>query len=256
MEQLVSSGDVISQIFDGQLSLVDHYIKIEDLPPYPLDTTTKKNQKLLKEFIGRGIEELAEAHEAYKIFFYRISSNAPEESILEAGHNFCEELSDALHFFTETLIFAGISPGDIQSFMVYYQADLFTPLRWELGPNIFDLAEKLLVEEGYSRPFNPFTKNLTLWPIRLTVNVSRVKQQARLLWEITYQFKLACHALKNKTWYTEELITNNQDLRKQLVLGYEALFMLFRYHDFTLNNVLAIYQYKNKINHERIQKQL
>jgi hypothetical protein len=82
--------DILKTIWDLQKDLLEKYIKIEALLPYPLNLDVKKNQNLIKDFISRIVEELAESHEHYL--------EGREE--LEK-----EELADTLHFFMELLIY-------------------------------------------------------------------------------------------------------------------------------------------------------
>lgn len=78
-------------IWKLQLELVKKYQKIENLPSYPLNLDLKDNQELMKDFLARVTEELAEAYEAL------------EKADID---NAKEEMADALHFIMEALIFA------------------------------------------------------------------------------------------------------------------------------------------------------
>ncbi len=77
-------------IWQLQLELLGKYQEIEGLPLWPLNLDTKDNQELMKDFLARVVEELAESYEAF-----------------EAGDmpNAREEMADALHFLIEALIF-------------------------------------------------------------------------------------------------------------------------------------------------------
>ena len=90
-EKLVYS-DILNQIFDKQKELLEKYRNIEEIPV--IDINNPKHQKILKEFTFRGIEELAEAYEAYL-------NNDTEHLI--------EEISDSIHFFTELLLLVDIN---------------------------------------------------------------------------------------------------------------------------------------------------
>jgi len=83
---------IMKQIFDKQKELLIKYREIENLP-VTLNINSPEHQKLLKEFTFRGIEELAEAQEAVR-----------ERNM----QHFLEEISDAIHFFTEVLIMANV----------------------------------------------------------------------------------------------------------------------------------------------------
>ena len=83
-------GGALPVIWGLQLELLEEYRKIEQLPPWPLNLDLRNDQEMMKDFIARVTEELAESYEA-----------------LENGDmdNAKEELADALHFLVEALIY-------------------------------------------------------------------------------------------------------------------------------------------------------
>lgn len=60
----VVGGKYLECMYSLQKELLEQYIKVEGLPQYPIDVNTKKSQIILKDFVGRVIEELAEGYEA------------------------------------------------------------------------------------------------------------------------------------------------------------------------------------------------
>lgn len=84
--------NVDKKIFMKQLELVKKYKEIEKLPDWPLNLNLYEHQIIIKDFKQRGMEEIAEAYEAY-----------------DAGdiEHFKEELIDALHFLVELNILVG-----------------------------------------------------------------------------------------------------------------------------------------------------
>lgn len=89
--QLVEGDNIFFKIWDLQVKLVEGYQKVEGLPDYPISLNTRKNQNMIKDFIGRVVEELAEAYEAYHI-----------HGNMDLWK---EELIDALHFLMEIFIY-------------------------------------------------------------------------------------------------------------------------------------------------------
>lgn len=87
----------VKTIFDRQRELMVKYKEIEQLPDAPVSLHTLTGQKLIKDFAWRTTEELCESFEAW-------GKHDKEMAKLHA----CEELADAMHFFVELLIFAGI----------------------------------------------------------------------------------------------------------------------------------------------------
>lgn len=91
--------DVLAQIFQRQAELMIEYKEIEQLPDAPLKIHLANSQRIFKDFAWRTTEELTEAFEAY----------IKHADLLVQTQHRNEELADALHFFVELLIFAGIS---------------------------------------------------------------------------------------------------------------------------------------------------
>jgi hypothetical protein len=83
----------MQHVFEKQRSLYEKYKEIEGLPnSLPLSIDDCDHQIILKDFAWRGMEEIAEAMEAFE-----------KNEII----HFKEEMIDALHFFTELNILAG-----------------------------------------------------------------------------------------------------------------------------------------------------
>jgi len=130
-----------------QKALVKEYTKIENFPKYPLNLDIKENQNLLKDFIGRVIEELAEAYEQvtetkdFKLFY--------------------EELADALHFLVETMIFT----GGLTDFV---------------GPNMIDvIAENAKGVNGVIKSKDVEVRNLALWMWDVTYQLNLARNTLR-----------------------------------------------------------------------------
>jgi hypothetical protein len=79
-------------IFDKQLELINKYKDIEKLPDFPFNLDVAENQKLIKDFKQRGMEEVAESIEGFR---------------KKEFDHFKEELIDGLHFFVEMNILVG-----------------------------------------------------------------------------------------------------------------------------------------------------
>lgn len=78
--------DIMKAIHDKQEELMIKYKDMGDTPPWPLKLDLSEHQIAIKDFKQRGMEEVAEAIEAFR----------KEETM-----HFAEELIDALHFFVE-----------------------------------------------------------------------------------------------------------------------------------------------------------
>ena len=124
---VVEDSTFLEHIYELQKGLIDHYVKIEGLPQYPIDVNPKKSQILIKDFVGRVIEELGEAYESM-ILIDKLSQknnlwvdNFSDEDFHQCiNHlqNVSEELADSMHFMVELLIFLNIQPDDIKRFII------------------------------------------------------------------------------------------------------------------------------------------
>ena len=103
----VIEGCKLTAIFDGQRKLMDKYLPIEIRNGLrwwkshePVDLDDRFGQAQVKDFCWRVTEELAEADEA---------ANALDEPVEHAQ----EEIADVLHFLTELMIMADVTPEQL-----------------------------------------------------------------------------------------------------------------------------------------------
>ena len=125
----IADSKYLETLYGLQKELLDNYIKIEGLPMYPLDINTKKSQIILKDFVGRVIEELAEGYESLLAVDELTQKNElwvneinEVDYIQTLNHlqNAGEEIADSLHFMLELLIYSNIQPKDIDDFIEKY----------------------------------------------------------------------------------------------------------------------------------------
>ena len=113
--------DKLSTIFAGQRALMDRYFNLEDKTcSFPVDTDEEgeldfvKVQARLHEMFGFTVRELSEAMQElrWKPWKQRWAHTDREK--------FVEEMADALHFFVEMCITAGINADGL--FDAYFRA--------------------------------------------------------------------------------------------------------------------------------------
>lgn len=92
---------VMRAIFFKQAELMTKYKEIEQLPAAPVSLHTASGQRIIKDFAWRTVEELTESAEAWE--------KHGEDAAISRDHAL-EELADAVHFFVELCIFAGLTP--------------------------------------------------------------------------------------------------------------------------------------------------
>ena len=60
----VENNQYLEKIYELQKNLLEGYIRIEGLPQYPININSIKPSFLIKDFVGRIKEELAEGYDA------------------------------------------------------------------------------------------------------------------------------------------------------------------------------------------------
>lgn len=289
----------LEEIFKLQKGLLENYIGIEGLPQYPLNVNTRQSQTLLKDFTSRVVEELAEGYESLEL----LSSLAVENQLfIDAGYdpkvtksfimalnhlqNASEEMADALHFFTELLIYANIQPDDIKSWMIKYMKDtkienqdiLETIERdtlqgaMRLGAVLQAKYNRFFAEshilpsstisllEIYNRtdetePLDPNyipEYDLKLLNIGSIYNEELYYHYKALLWTVTYSLNLARNFLRNKPWKQSQVLTNEVAYQSKLVESFVLMMGAFYFMGVRYSyDLFYIYFKKNKVNQFR-----
>ena len=78
-------------------------------PPWPLDLSSKDEQRKLQTFLWDTVREIAEASATLKNRVHRVKEESFDKS------EFLEEMCDAFAFFMESLMLAGFGPDDLLS---------------------------------------------------------------------------------------------------------------------------------------------
>ncbi len=265
-------GKGLEKIFDLQKDLINRYIGIEKLPKYPIDIDSKEHQVLVKDFISRILEELAEGFESYLAMMEAKENNLenrdkPKEQIDLIPHlqNFNEEVSDALHFMVELFIYCNISPDDIAKYYqqlleelnladaFYFETDLLgTALSYARHCNIDRAiynnpeyrAIPIILDKDLEDEFLRGGRKLSI-PLE--------DEHRKQLWDITYSFNLARNMLKNKAWKQTEMMTDQSRFQLQLMEGFLHFMRYLDFMGMTTESVFTIYFKKNLINQFRIE---
>ncbi len=268
---IVMEGKGLEKIFELQKILLDHYTAIEKLPKYPIDIDSKINQVLIKDFISRITEELAEGFESYEEMVEGWESNLQflknteeQEDLIPHLQNFNEEIADALHFMVELFIYCNIGPDDIAQYYTrllqdlnlydafYFKTDILgTTMQYarhcNIQRNLYNTAE-------FNSPKVISDKDLKDEFLRggRKISTTIADEHKKQLWDITYHFNLARNMLKNKAWKQTQVMTDQKRFQYQLMEGF---LHFFRYLDFIgmdSDSIFTIYFKKNLINQFRI----
>lgn len=241
----------LEEIFDLQLILVNHYTKIESLPKYPIDINTKMGQNLIKDFSSRIIEEFGEGFESYLIMLDMFHHGIDEKEMVPHLQNFNEEVSDALHFWLELLIFSGFMSDKIKEW--FGAVGKKGSLEYIFGLALSELEQELM---GKRYPGRWVIKDHQLKDEFLRggrlLSIDRKDQMRMMLWDITYWFMIARNTLKNKPWKQTGMMTDLNQYELAIRQATFAMFKFFVFTGFTPQSLYIIYYKKNKVNQFRI----
>ena len=259
----IVNNDCLVQIFELQKELIDHYVKIEGLPPYPLNLDLKQNQLLIKDFSARIVEELGECFESYimmeKVMF---NENGPDQDVaINHLQNLNEELSDALHFYIELLIFSGIDNSGIFDYINNNKQNQRYSLFYDgMVTKKNTIGMGLYLMESPTPYYNCGTwiisdkdlKDEFLRGGRYLGTIGYKERFKVLLWDITYNLQMARNALKNKPWKQTQMLTDKFTYRQFLCETFMSFCRLFVFLGMTEESIMEIYFKKNRINKFRI----
>ena len=272
---IVSDGRYLEKIYELQKELIDHYVKIEGLPKYPLDVNTKKSQVIIKDFVGRVIEELAEGYESMVLIHQLSTKNlnwaynySSEEYVQCINHlqNVSEEMADAMHFMVELLIYVNIQPEDILEY-IHQEAgnESFSKLI-----NLFNCHNVIGISMAYgagliSQNMDIINRGVDLLSVEpLIVDNIQLYQAAHIhsssfygdfksiLWDVTYHLNIARNFLKNKPWKQSQMMTDEIRFQSEIVKGFILMMGAFSLLDISPETLFFIYFKKNRANAFRI----
>lgn len=276
----VVGGNYLGIIYQLQKELLAGYIGIEGLPQYPVDVNTKKSQVLLKDFTGRVIEELAEGYEAMlqveeltiKNQYWAGSFDGNDlTQCLNHLQNVGEEMADSLHFMLELLIYANIQPEDINEFvdkwMDKHLPKTMTKVRnsdtitkcMVMGSTLLlsdvvleqDKGKKLDLVSVYENTDSddgiPTMDTRFLQCGRFFNSITYHEYQV-MMWRVTYHLNIARNFLKNKPWKQSQVMTQELEYQKELVIGFIVMMGLFYQMGLGVEELYFLYFKKNRVN--------
>lgn len=261
---ILSPTQYLDSIYRLGLDQLKEYLKVEKLPEPPIDVNTKGSQVILKDFIGRVIEELFEGYESTNMMYNILESKGFNIDILDDKtynevlnnlQNANEEQADALGFFITLLKYSNILPEDIYNYVglhldkevntLYDVMSYGVKLILENNPTgdnsiisdvTFEVIDKSRISEDTFR-------NLSICaPGFRGVKSSRHIFETNLIYVIVYQLNITRNLLKNRPWKQTQVMTKEIEYQESLVkslimyLGFlgiygfdpESLYNLFR----------------------------
>lgn len=250
VEVVYPMGHGLTEMYRLQKELLNSYVKIEGLPQYPVDVNLKSSQILIKDFVGRVIEELGEGYESYDELVMQFSRGDTRDKMMPFLQNFNEECSDALHFWLELLIYSGIEEEDIRKFCEAEEDDDTLDLLLRSGAKMAKAVLGKVYCPGYKVISGPITDEFMRGGNLL--GVERDQKMCQLLWRATYKFQIARNCLKNKPWKQTQMMTDESTYRLRLMEGTIYMFGFFAFSGMTARSLHHIYYKKNLVNRFRI----
>lgn len=263
----IKETEVLPQMYILGLEQLNGYRQIESLPEYPLDINNPKSQVILKDFIGRVIEELTEGFESTNEVFDLCSKNGwnmemlneeERQSILNSLANANEEQADALGFFFTLLAYSNVLPEDILS---YNKAkDLFEVMaigvkelviKYSDYQNLlkFDIIRKedFYEDEGKWEHINSYTPGFH------QMNELSHEAEKLYLWEVIYELNKARNFLKCRPWKQTQVMTKEIDFQESLVKAFYLYMGFLAMNGFTPLGLFGLFFKKQRLNRWRQQ---
>lgn len=251
------------------------YKRIDDYGKYPMDVNTRKSQAILKDFIGRIIEELFEGYESMEQVVdilikkgFNVGALVDSEctDILNGLQNANEEQADALGFFISTLLFSNILPEDIYSYSTNVLGRKPNNLNelMSIGANRLYLKDTL---DNLHKRFNIFNEDMMWWlqakEYKIedlfeytagfhTVSGNELCYERDQLWLVVYELNKARNLLKNRPWKQTEVMTKELEFQESLVKSFIYYLGYLADRGFDQDKVVTLFNRKQALNMWRI----
>ena len=264
-------SDYLEAIFKYGTEQMVEYSKIENLPITPVDINTGKNQAILKDFIGRIIEELVEGHESFievnktlePVGHNRdILENIQVRSIINNLQNANEEQADALGFYITLFNLSNIDSTDIYE---YYSSKSTreTPVDLSLlmsyGVSL-QHKHKDIALPHYSVFDREFLEDyginydivVTYTPGFHHISDRKIRLNEIRLWLVVYHLNLARNVLKNRPWKQTQVMSKEDQFQEYLVLSFIYYLGYLATNDFEPKGLFELFYKKQQLNLWRI----
>lgn len=251
------------------------YKRIDDYGKYPMDVNTRKSQAILKDFIGRIIEELFEGYESMEQVVdiliekgFNVGALVDSEctDILNGLQNANEEQADALGFFISTLLFSNILPEDIYSYSTKVLGRKPNNLNelMSIGANRLYLKDAL---DNLHKRFNIFNEDMMWWlqakEYKIedlfeytagfhTISGNELYYERDQLWLVVYELNKARNLLKNRPWKQTEVMTKELEFQESLVKSFIYYLGYLADRGFDQDKVVTLFNRKQALNMWRI----
>lgn len=258
----VERHEILSKMYELGLEQLNGYRQIESLPEYPLDINNPKNQVILKDFIGRIIEELTEGFESTDEVFelcqkkgwnIEMFNEDEYQSILNSLANANEEQADALGFFFTLLVYSNILPEDILSYNK--SKNLFEMMATGVKelvvkyPDYQNLLKfDIICEEDFFDEEGKWEQIISYTPGFHKMNELSHEAEKLYLWEVIYELNKVRNFLKCRPWKQTQVMTKEIDFQESLVKSFYLYMGFLALNGFTDKGLFSLFFKKQSLN--------
>lgn len=264
-------------IYDKGREQLLQYMGVENLPNYPLDVNTRKSQVILKDFIGRIIEELFEGYESVKEvievldpvgFNTDLLSKKDYIDVLNSIQNANEEQADALGFYITLFIYSNILPEDIYEYcsQAYYRSITGLNELLSLGASRLYLKDTLdsnnhryqILDDNWLDTIyrdNAVSTRAAMaeyMPGFNSISSCELDTQMCQLWLVIRELNNARNLLKNRPWKQTEVMTKEIDFQESLVKSFIYYLGYLADRGFDQDGLVTLFNRKQALNMWRI----
>lgn len=254
---------ILQEMYDLGIEQFFGYKEIERLPDYPLDINNPKNQVILKDFIGRVIEELTEGFEStdevvsiYRDYGWNNDCLTSEEYTQVLNHlaNANEEQADALGFFFTLLLYSNILPEDI--------------LKYKDAKSLFEVmaigVKEILIKYPDHRSVRKYPiLSSTDWAKEDRAEYDKIvsytpgfnemseishENEKLYLWEVVYELNKARNFLKCRPWKQNQVMTKEINFQESLVKSFYLYMGFLAMNGFTPCGLFSLFFKKQRLN--------
>jgi len=216
LETIDPKEDRLKLIFERQKFLMEKYSPIEKkkgvghgILPAVFSIDDARCQYVLKDYAWRVTEEIAEASESTDLVHSQ------------------EEVADAIHFYVEMMLLAGIGFDEF--------SEEFSNL-----PQVVNFS----FDEDY---------DLLSRVVVFGVEIDQTDRTHRIpSYDVVEMLGVSMNCLKNKPWKSSEMATDVKKFNRKIVEGFVLLIGLAKAYDMDSNKIFEMYFKKSEVNKFRI----
>lgn len=258
------NANILPAMLEKQKRLLDHYIKIEGLPQYPIDLSTKKGQRVVKDFVGRFTEELAEAYDTLDRLNQLANDNGESRELKHLLAEYNVEIGDTWHFLLDVILYAGFEDRLLVMVQRWINTQENFKGMWDETPfgtlfkvgGIFNFQAKVgKYHSGFDRKEVISDVESVHFPLLAggrKVSNSEMQNHALLLWDVVLYFHKFTNQLKNREWHQSEKELDLIAVDNAFVEALLSFAIYMEFALFTQQSISHCYSHKNEINQERI----